>query len=315
MELDQLRAFVAVAEAGGFTRAAQGLASTQPTLSRQVGALEREFGERLFDRLGRRVSLTPAGQELVKRAHALLVQADALMAGGHRATGRLRGRLRLGVADSVVLSRFPPVLRRFKQRYRDVQVHIKTGASPDILGWVRDGRCDAGLCMLPGAHPGLTLRPLWDDHFVAIAPARHALAGKRATLTEFASGPQIMITPRSLSHQVLTAAYQSEGLTLVPAMDFDNFHLIAEFVATGVGVGVCSATVAAPLLRAKKVARVRIPAIDRLSRRLGLVLGADRGPTPPVAALMAEIDRSLEQRAAPRRRTGAGATRKRKRSG
>jgi len=317
MELDQLRAVIAVAEAGGFTKAAQVLASTQPTLSRQVKALERDVGRPLFDRLGRRVALTPFGEQFVERARPLLTRADALLSAGRDPGAELAGELRLGVADSVILSRFPPILERFQRRHRAVHVHIETATSPALMRWVREGRCDAGLCMLPMAHPGLALRPLWTDRFVAIAPPCHPLSGKRSvSLQTFAAQRQIVIRAGTLSHQVLTAAYQSEGLSLVPDMDFDNFHLIAEFVAAGIGVGICSATVAEPFLEAGRVARVRIAAIDRLSRRLGLALHADREAAGPLQALVAEIDRvKREERGSTRgasRGRGRGKTRSRR---
>jgi DNA-binding transcriptional LysR family regulator len=301
MELDQLRAFLAVSEAGGFTRAATVLASTQPTLSRQVKALETELGQPLFDRLGRHIQPTTFGKVFAKRARALLADADALLAAGSDVEGELAGELRLGVADSVVLSRFPRILARFNRRHPDVLAHIQTGSSPQILTWVRDGRCDAGLCMLPQAHPGLVLRPLWNDRFIAISTPCHALAGRRVPLEVFAAQRQILISPGTLSHQVLTAAYQSQGLPLVPAMDFDNFTLIAEFVAAGVGVGICSSTVAEPYLKAGTVKHVRIGIIDRITRRLGLVLHADRAASPLLSALVAEIDRPAKRGS--RRRT------------
>ena len=198
MELDQLRAFVAVSEAGGFTRAAAILASTQPTLSRQVGALEGELGQPLLDRLGRRVALTAFGTDFLARAKSLLTEADAVVASGRQVEGHLTGELRIGVADSVVFSHFPRILERFGRRHEGVHTHIETGLSPEILGWVRSGRCDAGLCMLPGAHPGLVLRLLWNDRFVAITPPGHPLAGKRVTLECFAAERQIAISPGTL---------------------------------------------------------------------------------------------------------------------
>jgi DNA-binding transcriptional LysR family regulator len=290
MELDQLRAFLAVGEARGFTRAATVLASTQPTLSRQVKALERELGQPLFDRLGRRVELTAFGKGFAPRARAWLAEAEALLATGGEVSGTLAGELRIGVADSVVLSRFPRVLERFNRRHPDVHTHIRTASSPQILQWVRAGTCDAGLCMLPQAHPGLVLRPLWRDRFRVIAAPCHPLSGRRVPLAALAAERQIMISPGTLSHQALAAAYQAEGLSLVPDMDFDNFHLIAEFVAAGVGVGICSSTVAQPFLDAGRVKRVRIGAVDRLSRHLGLVLPADRAASPLISALVTEVN-------------------------
>ena len=108
MELTQLEAFVAVAEAGGFSRAAARLVTTQSTLSRQVKALEDELGRPLFDRLGRRVELTNFGRESLERVRAILAQTEALSTSGQAKSGEATGLLRLGVADSVALEPSSP---------------------------------------------------------------------------------------------------------------------------------------------------------------------------------------------------------------
>lgn len=156
---------------------------------------------------------------------------------------------------------------------------------------MRNARCDAGLCMLPRAHPGWMLRPIWNDRFVAIVAPTHRLAGRRAELAALAAERQIVIRPGTLAHQVLAATYQAAGLSLVSEMHFDNFQLIAEFAAAGAGVGLCSELVARPYLDAQRVARVRVAAIDKLPRPLGLVPRADCAGNAVLAALVAEVDR------------------------
>jgi len=292
MNLDHLRAFVAVAEAGGFSRAAAIAATTQPTLSRQVKALEDELGRPLLDRLGRRVQLTEFGRQVLQKARPLLAAADELVHAARMSQGRVVGELRLGAADSVVLSRAPVVLKRFQRRHPHVRVHVRTGVSPDILSWVRDGSVDAGLCMLPDMHPGLTLLPLWDDSFVAIVPPKHRLANRRAALPTFAAERQLVIRPGTLSYQVISSAFQSAGMSLVPDMDFERFHLIIGFVAAGMGVGVSSAVEAQAALRREQVARVRIKEIDAAQRPLGLALHVDRVPDGPLAAFLEEVERA-----------------------
>jgi DNA-binding transcriptional LysR family regulator len=286
MDLDQLRSFLAVAQAGGFSRAAVAVHSTQPTLSRQVQALEHELGRRLFDRLGRHIELTAFGRDVAARAQAILAQADALASTTRSPAAQVSGVLRLGLADSVVLGRFPQILKRFSARNPAVREQVRTATTPDILRWVKDGACDAGLCMLPGAHPGLVLRELWTDRFVAIVPAGHPLAGRAAKLSRFAAERQIALPAESLSYQVINAAFTAIGQPLLPDLTFDNFHLIVEFVAAGVGAGVVSLEVARPALGRRRVARVRVTEIDRLTRRLGLVLHAGRAVDPPLAAFV-----------------------------
>jgi DNA-binding transcriptional LysR family regulator len=286
MDLDQLRSFLAVAQAGGFSRAARAVHSTQPTLSRQVQALEHELGRPLFDRLGRRIEMTAFGRSVAARAQSILDQADALASATRAPAAQAAGVLRLGLADSVVLGRFPRLLQRFRASYPAVREQVRTATSPDILRWVKDGVCDAGLCMLPGAHPGLVLRELWTDRFVAIVPAGHALAGRTAKLPRFAAERQIALPAESLSYQVINAVFTGIGQPLLPDLTFDNFHLIVEFVAAGVGAGVVSLEVARPALQERRVARVRIAEIGRLTRRLGLVLHAGRAVDAPLAAFV-----------------------------
>jgi DNA-binding transcriptional LysR family regulator len=290
MDFWQIRAFVAVAEAGGFSRAAVQIASTQPTLSRQVRALEQTLGHPLFERFGRRVQLTAYGQETLTCARSLLAQAEALEGTGKARPRAVRGVLHLGASDSVVLGRLPALLRRFLRRHPGVRVQIRTASSPEILAWVRDGSCDLGLSMLPQAHPGLALRPLWEDRFVALTPPAHPMADHRATLADFSGGHLISIHPRTLSYQTLTATYQAAGLSLVPEMVFDSFSLLVAFIGAGLGVGISSAAVAEPALRRGQVARVRIPEIDRLPRHLGVALHAGRIPDGPLAAFLEDLE-------------------------
>ena len=291
MEIVQLQAFVAVAEAGGFSRAASLLVSTQPTLSRQVAALEKELGTLLFDRLGRRVELTNFGRECLEKARNILSQVDALSTSGKAHVGQVTGSIRVGCADSVVLRRFPAILQRFQRKYPGVRIRVRTGSSPEILEWVRSGLADAALCMLPGMYPELKLKEMWDDEFVAIAPPRHAMAEASVSLPEFAAETQISIQEGTLSHQNLVAAYQAAGLTFVPDMSFDNFQLVVDLVRAGMGVGIASKHVAESALKRNQVARVHVKGIDGLHRSLGLAVHAERVMDGALAALCEEIER------------------------
>ncbi len=290
MNLDHLRAFLLVARAGGFSRAAALFPTTQPTLSRQLRALEGELGCALFARRGRGVRLTEAGRRFLPGAEDLLQRADALAAGGRPRGGaaQVAGVLRLAAADSVVLARLPDVLRRLARRHPRLTVRLRTATTPEILSWVRERSCDAGLCMLPQAHPGVVLRPLWRDGLVAIAPQRHALAGRRVPLARFAREPQVMLRAGTLTHQALAAAWQAEGLALAPQLVVDTFHQVLELVAAGLGVGVVSELEARQALRRGQVARVRVAAVDGLPRPLGLVLPAD-GDTPPAVLALLDV--------------------------
>lgn len=291
MEIAQIQAFVAVAEAGGFSRAANLLVSTQPTLSRQVAALERELGRLLFDRLGRRIELTNFGRDCLERARTILSHVDALAASGVAHAGKVTGLLRIGCADSVVFRRFPAVLQKFQRKYPGVRIRVRSGSSPQILDWVRDGLCDAGLCMLPRMFPELKLKEIWDDAFVAIVPPKHELAGQKVSLSRFASETQISIQEGTLSHQRLVAAYQDEGLSYVPEMSFDNFQLVVDLVRAGMGVALASRHVAESMLKRGHIAEVQVEGIENIHRSLGLAVHAERVMDGALAAFCEELDR------------------------
>ncbi len=294
MDLTQLSAFVAVAESGGFSRAAAKLVSTQPTLSRQVKALEQELGRPLFDRLGRRVELTAFGRESLDRARAILAKAEDLIASARVEPGQATGSLSVAVADSVVLKRFPRIVQRFQRRHPAVRVHVHTASSPDILNGLREGRYDAGLCMLPRIHPELRLSPLWDDHFVGAVPPEHPFANKAKSLEEFAAERMLAIEPGTMSHQVLTSAFHAAGLSMVPDMTFDNFQMIVDLIRAGVGVGIVSKHVAVTALRRNQIGRVRIKEIDKLRRVLGLAIHAERELAGALAAFVELAEQQVE---------------------
>lgn len=291
MELVQLEAFVAVAESGGFSRAAARMGGSQPTLSRQVRALELELGRSLFDRIGRRIELTRYGAEVLDLARDILSRTEALAGSGRLPVGSLMGSIRIAAADSVVMQRLPKFIRRFRKQHPGVHPHLHTGLSPDILAWVREGRHDVGLCMLPESYPELALIELWRDSFVAIAPRDHELAGKRATLDEFAAERQVAIEPGTLSHQVLQSTFHAAGLSYVADMTLDSFQVICDLVAAGLGVGIVGGQVGEARIKRGQVARVRIRDLDRLPRSLGIAVHAERTIEGPLEAFLAELER------------------------
>lgn len=290
MELVQLQAFVAVAEAGGFSRAASQRIATQPTLSRQVAALESELGALLFDRLGRRIELTNFGRECLDKARGILSAIDELSASGKAKSERVSGLLRIACADSVVMRRFPAVLQRFQAKYPGVRIRVRTGASPEILELVRDGLVDAALAMLPGSYPELTMREVWTDEFIAIAPPGHRLAGKSIDLPEFSGETHITIQEGTMSQQSLVAAFQKVGLSFVPDMSFDNFQLIVDLVSAGMGVGIASKLVSEQALENGEVERIHVEGVDGLRRSLGLAVHAERVMDGALAAFCSELE-------------------------
>jgi LysR family hydrogen peroxide-inducible transcriptional activator len=179
MELHQLRYFVAVAETGSFTRAAEREGVTQPTLSEQVIRLEGKphgVGRRLFDRLGRKVVLTDAGRELLGRAQAILAAVDEAER-AVRDSGE-GGRLRAGAIPTVAPFLLPGVVAKFSKAHPAVQLQIHEERTERLLAALNAGELDVGVMALPIRDDRLHVEKLFAEPLVVALPAGHPLAAR-----------------------------------------------------------------------------------------------------------------------------------------
>lgn len=178
--LDQLRAFVAVADALHFGRAAQALRIAQPALSQRIRALERDLGTELLVRTSRSVALTPAGRVLRDRAGALLDQVSRDVAETLRVARGEQGTLDVGF----VISALPlgPIERvqRFRERYPLVRVELTEGYTSRLLARIVRGELDIAIVRDPDPEPRVRLTPFRSERFVAAVPDDHPLARRAA---------------------------------------------------------------------------------------------------------------------------------------
>jgi DNA-binding transcriptional LysR family regulator len=179
MELHHLRAFVAVAEELHVGRAAARLHLAQPTLSRQIAALERDLGVPLFARVRRRFTLSPAGELFLTGARDLLRRLDELERDVLRADRGELGTLRLGFVQSATFQAVPRMVGAFRGSCPDVVVDAQAMTTLDQVAALKAGDLDAGLLRLPINEPTLTTRVVSRDPLVAALPAGHPLAKRR----------------------------------------------------------------------------------------------------------------------------------------
>lgn len=185
----QLRYFVALAETGGFGRAAEIVHVTQPALSQQIKELETTLGARLVDRLPRGVQLTRAGQEVLRRARRILSEVGDLEPAVRLSRG-LSGRLRLGVIPTVAPYLLPLALTRLRARDLTLDIRVREAQTEPLIEALGQGRLDAVVAALPLPGSNLVAEPLFEDRFV--------LAGTRARLDRWASSVE-ELRPTSLA--------------------------------------------------------------------------------------------------------------------
>jgi DNA-binding transcriptional LysR family regulator len=169
MDLRQLRSFVAIAEAESFSRAAARRHVTQPALSRQIRDLEAELGVRLFDRSSRRVRLTPAGDDVLRRSRDALVEIDALRERARSLGGGRVGILRVGATPQVLESVLSDFLTRYRRMHPDIEVQLVEDGAVTILRLVEEGQVQIGLGVHPVREP-LRARVLFPARIVAVMP-------------------------------------------------------------------------------------------------------------------------------------------------
>lgn len=236
----QLRAFHAVASEGSFTRAAQLLNVTQPTLSAQVKALEERYGVRLFDRRGRRIGLTTIGEGLLavtRRVHAAEEEAEQLLAA---ARGLRTGTLRVG-ADapySIV-----PSLGAFNRRYPGINLQLSIGNSNRVLADLLEHRCDVALLADVAYDPRLHAVPILQDRLLAFAARSHAWADRGAVaLSELVGERIILREPGSSTRRLFETSLGRRGIALRDVLEIGSREAVREAVAAGLGIGIVAAT-------------------------------------------------------------------------
>lgn len=190
MDLKQLRAFVQVAELGGFTRAAAVLRIAQPALSRQVRALEVELRQSLFDRNGRGVTLTEAGKRLLAHGRGILQQVERARQDMHEQRGAATGLLSVGLPPSLSRTLTAPLVEQFRERFPQASLTVVEGLSTYVLEWLAQGRVDCAVVYNAAPAAAFNLQPVLQEPLYLVSArrgrARRGLVGDAVTLAELA---------------------------------------------------------------------------------------------------------------------------------
>jgi LysR family hydrogen peroxide-inducible transcriptional activator len=191
--LRQLEYAVAVADRKSFHRAARACHVSQPGLSAQIRSLEDALEVRLFERDRRGVLLTGAGEELVRRARAVLAEAQGLAEAARAFRAPLSGVLKLGVIPTIAPHLLPRVLPTLRARHPELRLELHEGLTGDLVARLNRGGLDLLLVALEAPLEDLATRPLFEDPFVAAMPAGHRLAGRRRLREHDLEGEPVLL--------------------------------------------------------------------------------------------------------------------------
>lgn len=304
MDTAVLQAFIAVARHESFSQAAETLHLTQPAVTKRIQTLEEQLGTSLFDRVGRRVTLTEAGRALLPRARQWLHDLDDMRRlvsdFSAPATGQLTGTLTVGTSHHIGLHRLPPALRAFSTTHPQVRLDIRFIDSEQAYEAVLSGELELGIVTLPPEPDDrLIARVIWPDPLAFVVAAGHPLAGKAATLAgeiaaaDLAPYPAILPSSSTFTRQIAEQMFQREGLRLNVNLVTNYLETIKMMVSIGLGWGVLPASMCDADVVAVPVQGVA------LSRDLGVVYHPRRVLSRAAGAMLGLLEHEARGLAAP----------------
>lgn len=248
MELRHLRYFVAVADEGHVTRAAERLGIQQPPLSQQIQALERELDVQLFRRMPRGVELTPAGRTFYGEAKAILIRAAEAAEAARRAARGEAGRIGLGFTSSASFHPFVPrAIRAFRDAHPLVAFALEESGTTELVEALRTEQIDAAFIRSPiGAAAGVAVHPVLDEPMVVALPSGHSLAGPAVPLPLAALARETFILYRRPVgpglHDAIIAACDRAGFSPTIGQEAPRMLSTLSLVAAGLGVSLVPAS-------------------------------------------------------------------------
>ncbi len=283
MDFPALKAFITVAEAGSFSLAAERLFLTQPAVSKRIAGLESELDTRLFDRIGRRVTLTESGRALLPRAQRILIEMEDSARAISNLSGKIHGTLRFGTSHHIGLHRLPPALQQFTQRNPQVRLDIRFMDSEAACHAVEQGELELGIVTLPPRpSASLTTRTIWPDPLGIVVSPDHPLTGRPVVrLSDLAQHPAILPASATYTRQIAERAFRELGLSLDVALSTNYLETIKMLVSVGIGWSLLPLTMLNPQLR-----ELTVPEIT-LQRSLGVVHHRERSLSNAARALIA----------------------------
>lgn len=286
MEIGRLEAFVQVATLLSFSKAAKALYLTQPTVTARIQGLERELGEPLFERMGRTIRLTDAGESFLPHAQRALQAVKE----GQDAIDTLRnverGTLSIGTAPTIGTYVLPEILQRFAKEFPGVEVSIRTGRSEEVMSMVLTDEVQIGFERLI-THPEIETVGLYEDEIFLMASSSHPFAKRRdVPLSDVARDSVIFFDEGSSYHALSIGVFRDTGVAPRHTLDVDNLEMAKHLVIRGLGLAFLPRVAVERELDEGTVVQVSIADADPVSRQIAVIYRRQRLPSRAMLALL-----------------------------
>jgi len=293
--LQHLITFCRVVDEGSFTRAAQALNLTQPSVTKQVGSLEDHLQIQLFTRTGKQVHLTPAGELVYVYARQISHLVGQCESAVHELRSPGSGHITVGCVHTIGLFTLPDLLAEYAREHPLVKINVKTGNNLDTVAMLLHGEVDFGLITTPHLDDRLEIHPLFDDPLLVVASPEFAAslpealslpALARLPMVAYVRGSRFRITTDQLLEQV--------GISPNVIMEFDNHEAIKTMVRLNFGVALEPATAVAKDLQSGVLVSLNVPGLPDSSRTTALILRRDERRPPAVEAFVSLLERRFK---------------------
>ncbi len=282
MLLQQLITFCRVVETGSFTRAGELLNLSQPAVTRQVAALEDEFGGQLLERQGRSLHLTPSGQVVYHHARQAAAVVEACRAQVAMLSHPDRGHVHVACVTTTGLFTLPSLMAQFNAQYPAARFHVWSGRVADVMDRVLEGESDLGLVTMPVTHPRLDSLPLFRDRVILVA-APHVAQDlpNPIPLEVLAELEMIGYQAPSRFRTLVEATLEQVGVYPQVAMEFDSHEAVKTMVVLGYGAAMVPESAVSAELRSGALVELQVQTLPEIARTTCMLLRRDGGARGP----------------------------------
>jgi DNA-binding transcriptional LysR family regulator len=287
MDIQNIRAFLMVAESQSFSRAAEKLFISQPAISKRISTLEFALDCQLFDRLGKNVQLTQAGEALIPSYQRILAELDETERIISTLRTQVSGHLKFGTSHHIGLHRLPPVLRKYSDRFPEVELDIQFMDSEQAAALILKGNIELALITLPDSiKKPLTTIPVWADPMKCVVAKDHVLAKQKMVTRKQLTSHGVLIQSHSThTRDIIDDALKLDSNIKV-IMESNYLETIKAMIQNGLGWGVLPESMIDGSLHKLNIKGLK------MERHLGILLHASKTLSSPAHALIETLKNS-----------------------
>lgn len=297
MDFGQIEAFVQVSKHQSFSRAAEALQLTQPSITARIQALERELGEELFERSGRGVKMTDGGHVFLPFAERILQTLQEARDAVEDVRNVQLGSLRIGSALTISTYVLPRILHRFCQQYPGVDVVVRTGRSEQVMSMLLADEVQIAIVRAIN-HPELECIHLYDDEIVLVCNPQHLFAATgRTTITEAAAEPIVLFDRGSSYYGLINNFFRQAEIIPNVAMELDSLEATKRMVEEGLGIALVPSVTIERELDSGKLVKIELVGQEPITRPISLVYRSNRKRPRSIQAFIESVSEeySLKQ--------------------